>query len=126
MATYDEMKTRVGRKLGIVTDTITLSAEDAEIIAQALMDVQEQIHVLAQRPALNVEYETATEYADALAAITAASLVDEYGTPEPKRSQLLMLGKLGTIPPSPTQQYLIKLLQSPLAKLQTTTDVTIV
>jgi hypothetical protein len=124
MATYDEMKTRVGRKLGIVTDTISLSAEDAEIIGQALMDVQEQIHVLAQKPHLNVEYETATEYADALAAITAASLVDEYGTPEPKRTQLLMLAKLGSIPPSPTQQYLLKLLASPQSKLITTTDVT--
>jgi hypothetical protein len=125
MATYDEMKTRVGRKLGIVTDTISLSAEDAEIIGQALMDVQEQIHVLAQRPALNVEYETATEYADALAAITAAQLVDEYGTPEPRRTQLITLARLGMIPPTPTQQYLLKLLASPLAKLVTTTDVTI-
>jgi hypothetical protein len=37
---------------------------------------------------------------------------------------LLMLAKLGSIPPSPTQQYLLKLLASPQAKLQTTTDVT--
>lgn len=125
MPTYHELKERTARKLGILNDAMSLSADDGAIIGQALLDVQDQFYSLSQLPGLDVENGCDNEHADPVVSMAAAQLVDEYGTPEPRRSQLVMGGRIGLIPPSIAYRLLKKMLED-RAKLQTVVDFTVI
>lgn len=123
--TYDELKDRVGRKLGIVATGQSLSAEDGEVIAEALLDVQAQVVILLQSGFFDVVNGIDNALADPFAEIAAGQLVDEFGIPEPKRSELKSQ-RLGLPGRSLAERRLRALVETPTVKLQTTTDVTYV
>lgn len=120
--TFAELKDRVGRKLGVLTDGNSLSAEDGSIIGEALLDVQGQVVILLQSGFFDVENGIDNALADPFAEITAGQLVDEFGIPEPKRSELKNQ-RLGLPGRSLAERRLRALVETPTVKLQTTTDV---
>jgi hypothetical protein len=124
--TFAELQARVGRKLGILAEGTSLSAEDGAVIGAALQDVEEQAALLMNGLPFTVTTEMANAYADPVVDMAAALLVNEFGIPEPKRSQLLVMGALGAPGRSPAERKLRLLAEVPTEKLVTKTDVTIV
>jgi hypothetical protein len=86
--------TRVAQKLGILPVGVTLSAEDAEVIANAYESL---VHELGEHGLSwwNPDEDVPDQYSDTLVGMTAAAVVDEFTVPEPRRSQLIMQGAFG-------------------------------
>lgn len=114
--TYSELQTRVGRKLQIIGDAETLSADYAAIIIDGLLAVQAQINrigVASFDVANGIDY----PYVDPFAEIVAAELVDDFQIPEPRRSQLMAAGKWAVPGRSPAERNLRSLLDGVTNKL---------
>jgi hypothetical protein len=122
---YGDLKGRVGRKLQILADTETLSAEDGELVEDALLSVQAALRQLGV-VSLDVERGINEPYADPVAAMAAAQLVDEFQIPEPRRSQLVAAGLVGLPGRSLAERRLRGMLDGTTIKVRTTTDVTYV
>jgi hypothetical protein len=123
MVTLAELKNRVAQKLGLIAAGQDVNAEDGSLIGQTLTDLQEQIAVL-QFGFFNFDDGVEQAYADPVALMAAAHLVDEFGVPEPKRSQLISTGALGIPGRSLAERRIRDLAGSPTTKLTTTSDVT--
>jgi hypothetical protein len=118
---YGDLKERVGRKLRILADTETLSAEDGAVVADGLLSVQAELSRLGILT-LDVERGIDEPYADAVAAMAAAHLVDEFQIPEPQRSQLLTQGGIGVPGRSLAERRLRAMADGVTVKLQTSHD----
>ena len=68
---YTDLKVRVARKLRILADSEPLSAEDGEVIGQALISVQEYFDRIGL-VSFDVENGIEEPYADPMAAMAAA------------------------------------------------------
>lgn len=85
--TLDELNALVGRKIGILASSETLTAEDDDVMDIAYTSLH------AELVALGLARWGATEsvpaaYADPVACLLAALVVDQFGVSEPKRSEI--------------------------------------
>jgi hypothetical protein len=122
-ATYIELQQRTAEKLGLVATGQTVSADDGNRIGQTLLDIQE---TLAQRQVVFLDVLDGVDrpYADPLAHMAAAHLVDEFGVPEPKRSALQQTGGLDVPGRSWAERRIRAIADSPTTKLTTDVDFT--
>jgi hypothetical protein len=118
-----DLTNRVAQKLGLIAVGQDVNADDGDLIGQTLTDLQEQMAVL-QFGFFNFDDGVEPAYADPVAQMAAAHLVDEFGVPEPKRSQLVSMGALGIPGRSLAERRIRDLAGSPTTKLVTVSDVT--
>jgi hypothetical protein len=80
---------RVAQRLGVLPVGGTLSADDADVIAQSYAGLMHELleHGLAW---WNADEDVPDLFAEVLVGMTAASSVDEFTIPEPRRSQLIV------------------------------------
>lgn len=92
--TFEQFKVRTAQKLGVLAVGDALSAEDGELIGRA---AQELADILSTLDLLTLDFDDGVDvvYAGALTDMVAASLVGEYGVPEPRKSQMLTAGLFG-------------------------------
>lgn len=122
---YGDLKNRVAQKLQILADTESLSAEDGAKIADGLLSVQAELSRIGV-VTLDVERGINEPYADAVALMGAAHLVDDFQIPEPRRSQLLAQGGIGLPGRSLAERRLRAMVDGVTVKLATAHDVTAV
>ena len=118
---YANLQAWVGRKLQIIGDSETLSAEHAAIIINGLLSLQAQIDRvgLASFDVANgIDY----PYVDVFAELTAAELVDDFQIPEPRRSQLLATAKFGMPLRTAAERKLRQLLDGTTQKVRAKHD----
>lgn len=79
---------RVAQRLGVIPTAGTLSSEDGDVIQSAYTLLLTELveHGLAW---WNHDDAIPDAYADCMVGMTAASVVDEFTIPEPRRSQLI-------------------------------------
>ena len=120
-----DLKVRVARKLQILHDSESLSAEDGELIGAALDSVETALSTLG---IVNLDLETGISepLADPVAMMGAAYLVDEYQIPEPRRAILRAEGMIGIPGRSIAERQVRALAEAPTVKLAATTDVTVI
>ena len=119
--TYPELQERIGRRLGIIADTESLSAEDGDLIGHGLSFVESWldtmgIYSLAVADGVNEPFATPVIMA------AAAHMVDEFQIPEPRRSQLKAEGLLGLPARSLAERMLRNAAEAPTTKLQVAVD----
>lgn len=118
---YTELQERVGRKLQIIGDAETLSADYADIIIDGLLSIQAQINRLGLA-SFDVVNGIDFPYVDVFAELTAAELVDDFQIPEPRRSQLMAAAKFGMPFRTPADRKLRDLLDGVSQKLRVKHD----
>ena len=103
-------KLRVGQRLGIVPAAGSLSAEDGELVDSAYTSLVYELseHDLCWWAGDDV---VPDQYADILIGMTAAMLVNEFGIPEPRRTQLKTEEAFGMPVPTPFERRLLRLLR---------------
>lgn len=110
--TFAKFKERVAQKLGVLAVGDSLSADDGEIIGQAALELQAMLDS-QDLLTLDIENGVSDEYSGPLVDIVAASLLSEYGVPEPRRSTLLAEGGWGLPNTSIAERRLRKLISGP-------------
>lgn len=118
---YTELQELVGRKLQIIGDAETLSADYADIIIDGLLSIQSQINRLGLA-SFDVENGIDYPYVDVFAELTAAELVDDFQIPEPRRSQMLAGAKFGMPFRTAVDRKLRDLLEGTTQKLRVKHD----
>jgi hypothetical protein len=90
-------KQRVGQRLGVVPTAGSLSPEDGEVIGGAYVTLLQELgeHGLAW---WNPDRDVPEQFADVLIGMVAAAVVDDFTIPEPRRSQLILMGAFGVAP----------------------------
>ena len=121
---YADLKVRTARKLRILADSEPLSTEDGDVIGQALLSVQEYFLRLGVI-AFDVENGIEEPYADPMAAMAAAQLVDEFQIPEPYRGLLVTQGLPGIPGRSIAERRLRQLVDGVTVKLVTSSGTTV-
>ena len=121
---WTDLKVRTARKLRIIADSEPLSTEDGDVIGQGLLSVQETLSRLGL-VSLDVENGIEEPYADPVAAMAAAQLVDEFQVPEPYATKLVGNGLIGLPGRSLAERRLRYLLDGVTVKLASTTDGTV-
>ena len=106
---FFQFKERVGRKLGILPVGNSLSAEDALLIGEKAIAVQQQLKAL---DIAIIDYDDGIDdvMVDAIIAMVAALLVDDFMLDEPKRSKIAAEGILGLPATSVAERQLRKIL----------------
>ena len=120
---YADLKVRVARKLQIVADSESLSAEDGELIEVGLSAVETAINTLGIT-SLDIADGVNEPLAEPLVMMAAAYVVDEFQIPDPRRSVLRAEGMIGLPGRSIAERQLRTLVNSPTVKLAVATDVT--
>jgi hypothetical protein len=124
--TYNELQERVAQKLQLIADAESLDANYAALIIDGLLAVQAQLSRLGIA-SLDVANGIDHIYVEPVAEMAAASLVDDFQIPEPRRSQLIAAGKLGLPGRSPAERFLRDLLDGVTQKLFVTVpDITVI
>lgn len=121
MIAKEDMATRVGQKMGIISVGETLSYEDSVLIQERLLAARDQLETL-EIVELDLESGIDEVYADAVAMIVAAMCVDEFTLPEPRRSTLRAEGLLGLPNTSLAERILRKLTYRPAVHRTTAVD----
>lgn len=106
---YPQFKERVARKLGVLAVGNSLSAEDAELIGQKAMAIQQQLQEL-EIAVIDFQDGISDNIVDAVIAMVAALLVDDFMLGEPKRSKIAQEGILGLPTTSMAERQLRKIL----------------
>ena len=119
---YVDLQERIARKLQILADTEQLSAEDGEVIQWGMAAVEATLDTLGIG-SFNFEDGVSEPFADPIAQMVAAFLVDEFQVPEPRRSQLKAEGMIGIQGRSIAERRLRALMDVPTAKLHVRHDV---
>ena len=114
--TYNELQERVAQKLQLIADAESLDANYAAVIMDGLLAVQAQLSRMGIA-SLDVENGIDHIYVDPIAEMTAATLVDDFQIPEPRRSALIAAGKLGLPGRAPAERFLRDLLDGVTNKL---------
>lgn len=117
--TYAQLQARVGQKLQLIADSESLDANYAALIQSGLLSVQAQISRL-NIVNLDVERGIDNAYADCVAEIAAAHLVDDFQLMEPRRTELMQRGRLALPGRSPAERALRDLVEGPTNKLRVT------
>lgn len=120
--TLFDLKNRVAQKLGLTIVGQDVNADDGATIGQMLTDLEEQMSIL-NVGFFNFANGIETAYAEPVSLMCAAHLVDEFGVPEPKKSQLFAAGRLG-LPGRSLAERQIRLLSGIPGKPATTVDFT--
>ena len=113
---YTDLQERVARKLQLIADAESLDANYAATIIEGLLAVQAQLDRLGIA-SLDVANGIDNIYVEPVAEMTAAILVDDFQVPEPRRSQLIAIGKLGLPGRSPAERFMRDLLDGVTQKL---------
>jgi hypothetical protein len=108
----EDFQRRVAQRLGVLPVSGTLAAEDAEVIQGAYDSLLQELgeHDLAW---WNADEAVPDKFADVLVGMVAASLVDDFTIPEPRRSQLIMQCAYGLPAPSVNERRLRALTAAP-------------
>lgn len=103
---------RVAQKLGVLPVGGTLSADDQEVIRESYAGLVEELldHGIAW---WNSDEDIPDKYAEPVIGMTAASVVDEFTIPEPRRSQLIAQHGFGLPMASVSERRLRALTRSP-------------
>lgn len=112
--TLNTVADRVAQKLGILAVGDVLSAEDGEVIRAKVQTVRDQLSEM-EIVSMNLTAGIRDSYVAAVVDMAAAQLVDEYGLPEPRRSQIRAEGLLGLNPMSPAERWMRKVTRFPSA-----------
>jgi hypothetical protein len=104
------MLERIARKLGVLPVGEPLSPEDGQLIREKCLSLQAQLEAF---DIVTLDFNDGIDdsYADIIADMGAALLVDDFMLPEPKRSKLASEGVLGLPVASVAERRLRKLLQ---------------
>jgi hypothetical protein len=102
-------KERVARKLGVLPVSNSLSAEDAQLIGEKCEAIKKQLQELE---IATIDFADGIDdvIVDAVIAMVAALLVDDFMLGEPKRSKIASEGILGLPQTSVAERQLRKLL----------------
>jgi hypothetical protein len=103
------MKERIARKLGVLAVSDRLSAEDGSLIGEKCLALQRQ---LASLDIATIDFSDGIDdlYADIIADMAAALLVDDFMLSDPKRSKIKIEGDLGLPIASVAERRLRKVL----------------
>lgn len=85
--TLDELNALVGRKIGILASSETLTAEDDDVMDIAYASLHAELVTLGLARWAATE-DVPASYADPVACLLAALVVDQFGVADPKRSEI--------------------------------------
>jgi hypothetical protein len=109
--TLADFQQRVGQRLGILRAAESLSPEDAELVSVAYQSLWAELnaHGLVN---WNERDSVPDAFSEIMVGMTAARLVDEFGTGEPRRSLIVLQQAFGLKEPTEYERRLRRMMVS--------------